>query len=324
VATVTYIPARRVVLTALSRVFGSRYLVIALSLGIGGGLFIWARTELASMFQRNETGELVFGVVEADPACGPPSLYLMPDGDAPGTYLAVIDMLGGGIGDPSIMNIGRPAVALSSGGTPGADLRDGVRANPVNCRHMVVRLAGATVAPLIESDAGKLNVVPSPSAKIEADGDGTRISFDVPEGDEAAARTAFRLDGIDDTWQFGYRRVNLWNSGRVPVTVFLLDAPGYAFLSDTFEPIKVPLRSRSVVVAELGRPGLAGDNAYQAYSRLIDYDARLQSRLLTVSTVFGIGISLMVEGLILALLKIARLIGPAQKADEPDDDPREE
>jgi hypothetical protein len=56
----------------------------------------------------------------------------------------------------------------------------------------------------------------------------------------------------------------------------------------------------------LSRPGRDGGNAYQVTSRLIDYDARLQSRLIMVSTVFGIGISLMVEGVILALLKLAR------------------
>lgn len=302
-ATATYIPTRRVILTALTRVFGSRSLVIVLTLGVGAVLFGWARYELAAMFERNETGEIVFGVAEADPGCVAPSLYLMPDGDRAGSYFAVIDMLGGGIADPGIMNIGRPSVALSAGTDP----REAPRATAADCAHMAFRLPGRLTPVTTGPDSERTNATVSAAATASAEGDASIVRFALAAGaDDAAARSAYRLDGIDDLWQFGIRRLNLWNSGRLPVNVFLLDAPGYAFLSDTFDPLKPPVRGRSVAALALTRPNLDGTNAFQAYSRLIDYDARLQSRLLTVSTVFGIGISLLVEGFILAALRIAR------------------
>ena len=65
------------------------------------------------MFARDETGEIQFQVVEAGPGCPAPSLYLLPDAERESSYYVAVDMLGGGIGDPSIMNIGRPAVALT-------------------------------------------------------------------------------------------------------------------------------------------------------------------------------------------------------------------
>jgi hypothetical protein len=314
---ITYIPVRRVVLTALARVFGSRDLVIAVTLAIGVGLFVWGRVQLSGMFERSETGEIVFGVDRADAACSAPSLYLMPDEAREGSYLAVVDMLGGGIGDRSIMNIGKPALALAYSGD-GSDALAAARAAPEDCRHMEFSIGGGGVAvtPASEADAALANAGWSTAVTLAAGENGAHIAFDLADGaEEDAARTAFRLDGVRDVWQFGYRRVNLWNGRKaLPVNVFLLGASGYAFLSDTYEPIKVPVRTRSAVAVHLAAPGAEAGNAYQVYSRLVDYDARLQSRLLTVSTIFGIGISLMVEGAILVLLRIARRIAPHRAA----------
>jgi hypothetical protein len=308
-ATITYIPTRRVIMTALQRVVGSRNFVILLSLILGGGLFLWARSELDSMFARDETGEIVVGVGKAAEGCAPPSLYLMPLAKAPGTYLGVIDALGGGIADPSIMNIGRPSVALSYGGTADVDPLSAPRAAPAACARMVVNLSGGLerVVPLGEADRQRVNVAPAANAKMTEDGGTTSFIFDFAEGaDDASVRAAFRIEGVHDIWQYGYRRINFWNSGRTPVNVFLLGEPGYSFMSETFDPISVPVRNRSIVAMHLAGIGRDSDNGYQVVSRLIDYDARLQSRLIMVSTVFGIGISLMVEGVILGLLKLAR------------------
>jgi hypothetical protein len=308
-ATITYIPTRRVIMTALQRVVGSRNFVILLSLILGGSLFLWARTELNSMFARDETGEIVVGVGEAGEGCAPPSLYLLPLADAPGSYLGVIDALGGGIADPSIMNIGRPSVALTYDGGAGVDPVAAPRAEAAACPHMVVNLSGGLdrVLPLADADRERVNVAPAANAKMTEEGGMTAFTFDLAEGaDEASARVAFRLEGVRDIWQYGYRRINFWNGGQTPLNVFLLGDAGYSFMSQTFDPISVPVRNRSIAAMHLSRPGRESGNAYQVISRLIDYDARLQSRLIMVSTVFGIGISLMVEGVILALLKLAR------------------
>jgi hypothetical protein len=308
-ATITYIPTRRVIMTALQRVIGSRNFVILLSLILGGSLFLWARSELGSMFARDETGEIVVGVSEAAEGCAPPSLYLMPLADAPGTYLGVIDALGGGIADPSIMNIGRPSVAIAYDGGARIDPLASPRANAAGCASMAVSLSGGLdrVLPLADADRERVNVGPATNA-IMAEANGTTtFTFNLAEGaDEASARAAFRIEGVRDIWQYGYRRINFWNGGQTPVNVFLLGGPGYAFMSETFDPVSVPVRNRSIVAMHLSRPGREGGNAYQVFSRLIDYDARLQSRLIMVSTVFGIGISLMVEGVILGFLKLAR------------------
>ncbi len=71
----------------------------------------------------------------------------------------------------------------------------------------------------------------------------------------------------------------------------------------------------------IGREGTIG---YQVTSRLIDYDARMQSRLIMVSTVFGIGISLLVEGVILGLLELARSISGVKDTDDTKGDLRED
>jgi hypothetical protein len=308
-ATITYIPTRRVIMTALQRVIGSRNFVILLSLILGGSLFLWARSELNSMFARDETGEIVVGVSETAEGCAPPSLYLMPLADAPGSYLGVIDTLGGGIADPSIMNIGRPSVALSYRGGADVDPLAAPRAEPAACPHMVVSLSGGLdqVLPPNDADRERVNAGPAATAKMTEEGGTATFTFDLAEGaDETSARAAFRIEGVRDIWQYGYRRINFWNGGQTPVNVFLLGDAGYSFMSETFDPISVPVRNRSIVAMHLSRPGRDGGNAYQVTSRLIDYDARLQSRLIMVSTVFGIGISLMVEGVILALLKLAR------------------
>ena len=306
-------------MTALQRVVGSRNFVIFVSLVLGGALFVWARTELSSMFARDETGEIVVGVEAAAEGCVAPSLYLLPAAGEPGVYLGVIDALGGGIADPSIMNIGRPSVAITYEGGARIDPLAAPRAAPAACPSMVVSLSGGLdrVLPLTDADRERVNVGPAANG-VMAQADGTTtFTFNLAEGaDEASARAGFRIEGVRDIWQYGYRRTNFWNGGETPVNVFLLGERDYSFMSETFDPISVPVRNRSIVAMHLSRPGREGGNAYQVFSRLIDYDARLQSRLITVSTVFGIGISLMVEGVILALLKLARRFRPEDAGDD--------
>ena len=312
-----YIPTRRVILTALTRIFGSRHFVIALTLSLGAVLYLWGRTELSGMFAREETGELRFTVASADAGCPAPSIYLMPAGED-GVYYGAVDLYGGGLADPGILNIGQPSLALTFTGDK-QEPREEKRAEAAACRNAVLRIGGtfSRFAPLPAADQPLVNVRQSPAIVFGSDEQGGTLTFAGKDGgDDAQAQTAFRIEGMSDVWQYGYRRLNLWNAGRQPVNVFLVGEPGYAFLSDTFEPIKVPVRNRSVVAARLSRPNLEGGNAYQVFSRLIDYDARLQSRLITVTTIFGIGISLFVEGLILAVLKLARRFRPAGAPEE--------
>jgi hypothetical protein len=261
----------------------------------------------------------VVRITDAAPGCVAPSLYLLPLAKA-GDYLGVIDFLGGGIGDPSILNIGRPSIALSYDGGEKVDPLAGQRAEPAACTGMTVELGGgfAVSAPSAE-DQVRANVPPS-TAVVQTQMDGN-TAFAFAGGDERQARTAFVIEGLRDAWQYGYRRLNLWNAGHTAVNAFLLAQPNTVFLSDSMEPIKAPVRNRSIVAMHLSPPGTSAGNAYQVYSRLADYDARLQSRLITVSTFFGIGISLMVEGFILILLRVAkRFRSPQSPADDGDDE----
>jgi hypothetical protein len=50
VATITYIPARQVILKAVTRVLGSRNFVVVATLIVGIALFLWARYELGRTF----------------------------------------------------------------------------------------------------------------------------------------------------------------------------------------------------------------------------------------------------------------------------------
>ena len=322
----SFFPVRRILLTTLQRTIGSRNFVIFISLVLGLALFWWGRTELASMFERDETGEIVLGVVEADPACAPPSLYFIPAADEPGVYLGAVDFLGGGIADPSIMNIGRPAIALEYGGGRAESPLAARRASPAECSSMVLRLAGGfdRLRKLDERNGEQVNVAAGAGVTIIEEEGSALLTIDLADAaDEADARTAFRLEGVRDIWQFGYRRMNFWNSGRAPLNVFLLTDRDFAFMSQTFDPIVPPLRARSVAALHLSPPGRDGGNAFQIFSRYLDYDARLQSWLITVSTVFGIGISLMVEGVILLLLRVARYYRSASESSVAGDDPRD-
>ena len=63
-ARIRYVPVRHIVLTGLQRTVGSRSFVIFVSFVLGLALFGSARVELAAMFERDETGEIVVGVTE--------------------------------------------------------------------------------------------------------------------------------------------------------------------------------------------------------------------------------------------------------------------
>lgn len=278
------------------------------------------------MFERDETGEIVMGVVEADPACAPPSLYFIPAADEAGVYLGAIDFLGGGIADPSILNIGRPTVALEYDGGRGEDPLAARRAAPADCSSMVLRFAAGfdRLTALNERDDEQVNVASGAGVRIDEEDGSAIFTLALADGaDEAAARIGFRLEGVRDIWQFGYRRMNFWNSGRAPLNVFLLGDRDFTFMTQNFDPVLAPLRARSVAAIHLSPPGRDGGNAFQVFSRYLDYDARLQSWLITVSTVFGIGISLMVEGVILLLLRIARYFRSEADSGTVDDDPRD-
>ncbi len=320
-ARIIFTPARQAVLRALTRVLGSRNFIIVATLCIGIVLFLWARYELGRTFASVETGEIVVRVGEAAAGCKAPSLYLLPL-ETPGAYLGVVDFLGGGIADRSILNIGRASIALSYDGGENARATEAPRADAAACTSMTVDITGgiSRIVPLTESDQALANVAPSSAVTMKTSEGGATFVFTGSQ-DESKARTAFRIEGVRDAWQYAYRRLNLWNAGRGPVDVFLLAAPDTVFMSDSMEPIKAPLRNRSVAAIHLAAPGALAGNGYQVYSRFLDYDARLQSRLITVSTFFGIGISLMVEGLVLVLLRVAkRFRGSAASADDRDEE----
>ena len=266
------------------------------------------------------------GVVETNERCAPPSLYFIPSDDEPGVYLGAIDFLGGGIADPSIMNIGRPSVALQYDGGRGDVPLAAPRARPDECSAMALRLTGGfeRVAKLHDRDKDQVNVSPGAGVTIVEEDGSTTFRLNLADSaDEAAARIGFRVEGVRDIWQFGYRRMNFWNSARAPINVFLLGDRDFAFMSQNFEPVLAPLRARSVAAIHLSPLGRDGGNAFQVFSRYLDYDARLQSWLITVSTVFGIGISLMVEGVILLLLRVTRYFRSSEDSNSAGDDPRD-
>jgi hypothetical protein len=123
--------------------------------------------------------------------------------------------------------------------------------------------------------------------------------------DPDAALIDFTLKRVPDDWQFGHKRVRFANSGGHGINVFLYEESDYLFLNENFALVRPPNVRRSYADIHLEMMGGQFASSADVVRRRPTSDLELQHALINLSTVFGIGISLLVEGVLVLLVSLA-------------------
>ncbi len=283
-------------------------LVIAVAILIGGGLALWARIGLNRLLHIGPPAVIAVTVEARGEFCGTPSLYLVPvaGGGDRTDYRAVVDVLGGPNRFPGLAGeIAAPVLALPESRRPGVGLGRGL---PDRCAEVRLRIEGDFGAVgEIEDGAATTVVSERPGLAV--------VSYRRPEepGPTAATATAtarFTLFGVDDLWQFGHKRAQFLNGGREGVNVFLYEEEGYLFLNENFAFVRPPNVRRGFVDIHLERMGGRYASSADVVRRRPTSDLELQQSLINLSTVFGIGVSLLVEGVLILLVSAVGAMRP--------------
>jgi hypothetical protein len=116
---------------------------------------------------------------------------------------------------------------------------------------------------------------------------------------------SFTLREVRDGWQFGHKRVRFANDGALGVNIFLYEEPGYLFLNEYFSLVRPPNVRRSYVDIHLEMMGGGFASSADVVRRRPTSDLELQQALINLSTVFGIAVSLLVEGVLILLVSLA-------------------
>ena len=160
----------------------------------------------------------------------------------------------------------------------------------------------------IEGDFGAVDEIDAgPATTMTSGRPGLAVvSYRLPEDPGPTAATArFTLRGVDDLWQFGHKRAQFLNGGREGVNVFLYEEEGYLFLNENFAFVRPPNVRRGFVDIHLERMGGRYASSADVVRRRPTSDLELQQALINLSTVFGIGVSLLVEGVLILLVAAA-------------------
>ncbi|MCA9241807.1 MAG: hypothetical protein KDA37_16470 [Planctomycetales bacterium] len=285
-------------------------IITAGTLLIGGATAIGARLQLDNLLAIAPGADIDFVLDDVVGDCGTPSVYVLPEtGDATTDYVVMIDFLGGANRFPQLGSTqdATPVLVLPEDRPPGVGLGRGL---PASCQTMSLTLSGGfdLAGRVVDlSGAGNLKSESMASISFELTPPGAvTISYARPEAAEAsAALAAFRLTGVADLWQYAYKRVGLINRGMHDVNVFFYQEPGYLFVNSFDNNVRPIGASRSYADAHLAAAG-SSENSVVVYRRRPTAEIELQHALITISTVFGIGISLAIEGAVLALVALAR------------------
>ncbi len=279
-------------------------LVIGVAILIGGGLALWARVGLNRLLHIGPTAVIAVTVETQGDFCGTPSLYLVPvAGGADRTdYRAIVDVLGGPNRFPGLAGeIAAPVLALPESRRPGVGLGRGLGDR---CAEVRLRIEGDFGAVADIAD-GTATTVASESPGLVV------VSYRLPEVPGPTAATArFTLRGVDDLWQFGHKRAQFLNGGREGVNVFLYEEEGYLFLNENFAFVRPPNVRRGFVDIHLERMGGRYASSADVVRRRPTSDLELQQALLNLSTLFGIGVSLLVEGVLILLVSAVGAMRP--------------
>jgi hypothetical protein len=289
---------RRALRRAAGRRHGFSGLVLLASVLIGGGMALWARTSLDALLEIRPVAEIAVTLEASDGLCGTPSLYMVPETATAraSDYSLLVDFLGGPDRFPELGGAAaRSVLALPETRRPGVGLGRGL---PEHCEAMRLRIDG---------DVARFEPVEIPqNVTFLQDGEGIALDYrqsDAPRPEDALAR--FVLRGVPDSWQFGHKRATFLNGGSEGINIFLYEEPGYLFLNENFAFVRPPNVRRSYVDIHLEQMGGRFASSADVVRRRPTADLELQRALINFSTLFGIGISLLVEGLLIGLVSLA-------------------
>lgn len=280
--------------------------VLLLSILIGGSLAIWARLEINSLFSVREKAVLTLAVTDVDGLCGTPSIYLRPIARGARTdYEVIVDVLGGRNRFPDFGGErgAQRVLTLPEKRSPGRGLGRGLLHE---CNAVTVSLGGSFQR---VDDMAKGRVVKKElggaSMALTKDFDNYLVDYRKgadPKADDAVIRLFLR--GFDDRWQFGSKRIAFANEGAYGLNVFLYEERDFLFINETSDLIRPPSLRRSYVDIHLAPPGLDTESTADVARKRQTAELELQHRLVNVSTVFGVGVSLLVEGFLILMLSL--------------------
>jgi len=299
---------------AFSGLFRGRFwptvLVLGAALLIGAGLALWARVRLNAVLAVQPGAEIALALEDVVGDCGTPALYIVPVEAAGGTdYRVRLDLLGGRNRFPELGGVAATDVLdLPASRRPGVGLGRGL---VDRCERMTLAIAG---------DFAGVATQPTPdTVGLEAATPGElRLRYSRGAApDPEAALVGFTLQGVRDGWQFGHKRVRFANEGALGVNIFLYEEPGYLFLNEFFSLVRPPNVRRGYVDIHLEMAGGGFASSADVVRRRPTSDLELQQALINLSTVFGIGVSLLVEGVLILLVSAAAAL-QARASGRPD------
>ena len=87
--------------------------------------------------------------------------------------------------------------------------------------------------------------------------------------------------------------------------MFVYEEDGYLFLNEQDSPVRPIGTRRSYVDVHLAAADDDADSTVVVYRRRPTADIELQHDLIGISTIFGIGISLLIEGALILVISLA-------------------
>lgn len=288
---------------------------------LGAALSLWSRVQIAALLRVDDGAELTMAVTDMRGDCGTPSLYVLPvEGAGNSTYRVLVDFLGGAnrfsmIGGGATV----PVLALPATRPPGVGLGRGLEDR---CEAMTLRIQGVFSGRSVDADfpgIGEVAAVARDNMAMQAADAGALTLTYARPADPAArkALNAITLTGVADRWQHGSRRIAFTNSGPRDINVFIYEEEGYLFLNELDSPVRPIGTRRSYVDVHLAAADEDADSTVVVYRRRPTADIELQHDLIGISTIFGIGISLLIEGTLILVISLAS----ARPSDKPETDP---
>lgn len=285
-------------------------IIIVATMTIGAATAIGARLQLDHLLTIQSGAAFDVEVSDVEGDCGTPALYILPEPAGEMTrYRILVDFLGGRNRFPQLGGVDAttPVLQLPANRPPGVGLGRGLMQS---CRHMRLTLNGV-FAYAGESghfpgvDALPMEANPAVSVTGTMDGELVLDYAPRPGGSEDDALAAFTLENISDLWQYAYKRAGFTNQGSRDLNIFFYEEPGYLFVNATDNVVRPIDTSRSYADAYLSVADDTGRSSVVVYRRKPTSDIELQHALISISTVFGIGVSLFIEGLVFALITLA-------------------
>lgn len=289
---------------------------------IGAAITWWSRSRIDTLLRVDEGAMLTFAIDAIDGDCGTPSVYLAPEPEGEKTrYRLLIDFLGGPNRFPMLGGgTTVPVLALPDNREPGVGLGRGLAES---CDRVSLTLSGEFRDYGAEDRFPRVGDVPTrnvPHMTMSGSEPGVlALEYRRPaEPSQDAALAAITIHSVADRWQQGSKRITLINEGVRDINVFVHEEPEFQFVNAQDALVR-PIGVRTAYVdTHLAPPGQAADNGVVVYRRRSTADIELQHDLIGISTIFGIGVSLLVEGVIVLVISFTSA-GAARAGASPDE-----